>query len=232
MIKKTLAIFLALIFLLLKKIFIRENRVPNKTMDNLSDKLHSLFLYTSFPILFLLWFDLKIDDFSLNIALYGLLFLHIIIIVRYFNPKMLVVKETQTSILTKVTKLGLILFILNWIVFSFGFAVSFFVILLLNNIFYRFIINQIKRQKQQAEFKQQFGEQFSQANYTKEDIASKHIVNLFEEKREISTITKSDIKKQYRIMAKKYHPDVYKGDEKDKFVSINTSYKFLSDFVK
>jgi len=232
MIQKTLAIILALIFLLLKKIFIRENRVPNKIMDNLSDKLHSVFLFTSFPILFLLWFDLKIDDFKINPVLYILLFLHIIIIIRYFNPKMLVVKKTQSSILTTVTKLGLVLFILNWIVFSFGFAVSFFLILLVNNIFYRFIINQIKRQKQQAEFRQQFGEQFSQGNYSKEDIASKHILNLFEEKREISKITKSDIKKQYRIMAKKYHPDVYKGDEKDKFVSINASYKFLNDFVK
>lgn len=232
MIKKTLAIFFALIFLLLKKIFIKENRVPNKMMDNLSDKLHSIFLFTSFPILFLLWFDIKIDDFSLNLALYGLLFFQIIIIVRYFNPKMLVVKKTQSTILTKITRYGLVLFIINWIVFSFGFAFAFFLILLLNNIFYRFIINQIKKQKQQAEFRQQFGEQFSQANYSKEDIATKHIINLFEEKREISTITKSDIKKQYRIMAKKYHPDVYKGDEKDKFVSINTSYKFLSDFVK
>ena len=33
-------------------------------------------------------------------------------------------------------------------------------------------------------------------------------------------------------MAKKYHPDVYKGDEKDKFVSINSSYKFLNDYIK
>jgi len=145
---------------------------------------------------------------------------------------MLVVKKTQSSILTKVTKLGLVLFILNWIVFSFGFAVAFFFILLINNIFYRFIITQINRQKQQAEFKQQFGEQFSQGNYTKENITEKHIINLFEEKREMSTITKSDIKKQYRAMAKKYHPDVYKGDEKDKFVSINASYKFLSDLVQ
>lgn len=30
-------------------------------------------------------------------------------------------------------------------------------------------------------------------------------------------------------MAKKYHPDVYKGDDKDKFTSINASYKFLID---
>ncbi|MGB3751560.1 MAG: hypothetical protein WA945_08325, partial [Arcobacteraceae bacterium] len=122
MIKKTLAIFFALIFLLLKKIFIKENRVPNKTMDNISDKLHSIFLFTSFPILFLLWFDIKIDDFSLNLALYGLLSLQIIIIVRYFNPKMLVVKKTQTAILTKITRYSLVLFIINWIVFSFGFA--------------------------------------------------------------------------------------------------------------
>ena len=232
MIKKTLAIFFALIFILLKKIFIKENRVPNKTMDSLSNKLHSLFLFTSFTILFLLWFDIKIDDFSLNLALYIFLFLQIVMIVRYFNPQMLVTKEIQVSILTKITKVGVILFIFNWIVFSFGFAVSFFFILLINNIFYRFIISQINKQKQQAEFKQQFGEQFNQGNFTREDIATKHISNLFDEKKDIKSLTKSDIKKQYRIMAKKYHPDVYKGNEKDKFVSINASYKFLIDFVK
>ena len=232
MIKKTLAIFFALIFLLLKKIFIKENRVPNKTMDSLSNKLHSSFLFTSFPILFLLWFDIKINGFDLNLALYIFLFLQIVIIVRYFNPQMLETKKMQVSILTKLTKIGLVLFIVNWIVFSFGFAVSFFLILLLNNIFYRFIISQINKQKQQAEFKQQFGEQFSQGNFTREDILTKHISNLFDEKKDINSLTKSDIKKQYRIMAKKYHPDVYKGEEKDKFVSINASYKFLIDFVK
>ena len=41
-----------------------------------------------------------------------------------------------------------------------------------------------------------------------------------------------ELKKQYRIMAKKYHPDVYKGSDKDKFTSINQSYNFLIDLVK
>jgi len=228
MIKKTIAIFFVLIFLILKKIFIKENRIPNKIMDNFSNKLHSLFLFSSFITLYLLWFDIRINSFSLNTALYIMLFLNIVVIVRYFNPQMLISKETQVSILKKVNKVSLLLFISNWILFSFGFAFAFLLILLVNNLFYIFIISQINRQKQQEAFKQQFGE----GTYSNEDIIKKHIINLFEKELEVETITKSDVKKQYRVMAKRYHPDVYKGDQKDKFVSINTSYKFLSDYIK
>jgi len=228
MIKKTLAIFFALIFLILKKIFIKENRIPNKTMDNFSNKLHSLFIFTSFPILYLLWFDIHVDSFSINLILYIFLFLQIVIIVRYFNPQMLIVKETQVKILYKIKKISLLFFIFNWVIFSFGFAFLFVIVLLLNNIFYLFIINQINKQKEQAEFKKQFGE----GQYSKEDAVKKHIRNLFESNIEVNSLTKSNIKKQYRSMAKKYHPDVYKGNEKDKFTSINLSYNFLLDLVK
>jgi len=228
MIKKTFAIIFALIFLLLKKIFIKENRLPNKTMDNFSNRLHSVFLYSSFPILYLLWFDISINKVSLTIPLYIFLFLQIVIIIRYFNSLMLVPKKSQIKTLQIINKLALFLFIGNWIVFGFGFTFAFLIILLLNNIFYTFIINQLEKQKQQAEFKKQFGE----GNFSNEDIVQKHIINLFESKRTLETLTKSDIKKQYRNMAKKYHPDVYKGEEKDKFTSINSSYNFLLDHVK
>ena len=228
MIKNTLAILFALIFLVLKKIFIKKNRVPNKTMDAFSNNLHSLFLFTSFPTLYILWFDISINAFAINLPLYIFLFLHIVIIIRYFNPQMLIQKELQTQILQKIKKVALLLFIFNWIVFSFGFAMAFIAILLLNNIFYIFIINQINKQKEQAEFKKQFGE----GNYSQDDIVKQHVYNLFESHIEINTLTKSDIKKQYRTMAKKYHPDVYKGNEKDKFSSINLSHKYLIDWVK
>ena len=228
MIKKTLAIFFALIFLILKKIFVKENRIPNKKMDSISNKLHSIFIFTSFPIIYLLWFDLKLYDIDINTPLYIFLILQIIIVIRYFNPQMLITKEKQVSLLKKINKISLLVFITNWIFLSFGFAFSFLIILLLNNLFYTFIINQMNKQKEQAEFKQQFGD----GNYTKEDIVKKHIINLFESSRDINTLTKSDVKRQYRNMAKKYHPDVYKGDEKDKFTSINKSYNFLLDLLK
>lgn len=228
MIKKTLAIFFALIFLILKKIFVKENRIPNKRMDNFSNVLHSLFIFTSFPIIYLLWFDLTINNIDLNLPLYIILILQFIIIVRYFNPQMLITKDTQVNLLQKINKVSLLIFITNWIFLSFGFSLIFIIVLLLNNLFYTFLINQIKKQKEQAEFKQQFGE----GNYTKEDIVKKHIINLFESSMDINTLTKSDVKKQYRNMAKKYHPDVYKGDEKDKFNSINKSYNFLLDILK
>jgi hypothetical protein len=198
-------------------------------MDGLANKLHSLFIYTSFPILYLLWFNLYEYNVDINSILYIILFLEIIVIIRYFNPQMLVTKVTQVKLLKTINKVSLLVFISNWVLLSFGFALSFLLILLLNNIFYTFIINQIKKQKEQAEFKKQFGEE---GRYSKEDIVEKHILNLFEANKEVSSITKSDVKKQYRNMAKKYHPDVYKGSEKDKFTSINQSYNFLLDFVK
>lgn len=228
MIKKILKIFLAIVLLLIKKIFVRENRVPHKIMDSLANKLHSVFVFTSFPLLYLLWFDISINSIALNNFLYIILFLQFVMIVRYFNPEMLKEKQLQSKIVKKIKKFLLVIFILNWLSFSFLFALSFLILLLINNAFYIFIINQINKQKEQAEFKKQFGE----GEYSKKDILQKHIRNLFESDLDVKQLTRSEIKKQYRTMAKKYHPDVYKGNEKDKFTSINLSYNFLLDLVK
>ncbi len=227
MIKKVIKIFFSIIFVILKKIFIRKNRVPNKKMDNFSNKLHSIFIFTSFLSLYLLYFDIKIDSFSINTLIYILLFVQIVIIIRYFNPQMLIVKQKQVKILKRINTFSLFIFIANWIFLSLLFSIAFVAILLLNNIFYTFIINQINKQKEKEEFEKQFGE----GSYSKDDISKKHILNLFEENLNPKSLSKSSIKKQYRIMAKKYHPDVYTGDEKDKFASINLSYNFLLDFI-
>jgi len=197
-------------------------------MDNLANKLHSLFIFTSFPILYLSLFHIEINTYSLNNILYLTLFLQFVITIRYFNPEMLKEKKLQVKLIKNVKKILLILFIINWISFSFMFAFSFLILFLMNYAFYVFIINQINKQKEQASFKQQFGE----GNYSKKDIIKKHIFNLFESDLDKETITRSDIKKQYRIMAKRYHPDVYKGEEQDKFTSINLSYNFLLDLIK
>jgi len=228
MIKIIITTFLAMIFFIIKKIFVRENRVPHKIMDNIANKLHTGFIYTSIPTLYILLFDIYIDSFSLNTLLKIFLFLQFVFVIRYFNPQMLIVKKTQVKIVKQINKLSLFIFITNWIFISFGFSILFLIVLIINNIFYQFIINQINKQKEQEEFKQQFGE----GNYSKQDIVKKHILNLFESDFDKNQLTRSDIKKQYRAMAKKYHPDVYKGNEEDKFVSINSSYKFLLDFVK
>jgi len=197
-------------------------------MDNLANKLHSLFIFTSFPILYLSLFHIEINTYSLNNILYLTLFLQFVITIRYFNPEMLKEKKLQVKLIKNVKKILLIIFIINWISFSFMFAFSFLILFLMNYAFYVFIINQINKQKEQAAFKQQFGE----GNYSKKDIIKKHIFNLFESDLDKETITRSDIKKQYRIMAKRYHPDVYKGEEQDKFTSINLSYNFLLDLIK
>ncbi|SFZ97603.1 heat shock protein [hydrothermal vent metagenome] len=43
-------------------------------------------------------------------------------------------------------------------------------------------------------------------------------------------ITKSDIKKQYRFLSKKYHPDI--GGDAIKQEQLNLSYKFLMKYIE
>ena len=43
-------------------------------------------------------------------------------------------------------------------------------------------------------------------------------------------ITKNDIKKQYRFLAAKYHPD--KGGETEKMERINHAYKLLTGYIE
>ncbi len=229
MIKKTIKFFLIVFLFLTKKIFVRKHRVPHKIMDNFANKLHSIFIFISIPTLYILWFDIEIYSFSINSVLYLLLFLQFVLIIRYFNPLMLKEKKLQSKIIKQTNRWSLIIFIVNWVFLSFLFSLAFIIILFINYGFYIFIINQIHKQKEQEEFKKQFGEN---GNYSKEDIVKKHIVNLFESNVNIDQLTRAEIKKQYRLMAKKYHPDVYNGSENDKFVSINLSYKFLIDLVK
>ena len=42
-------------------------------------------------------------------------------------------------------------------------------------------------------------------------------------------ITKDDIKKQYKELAKRYHPDVYGSNEK--MTEINLAYKVIMDYI-
>ncbi|MBU3014100.1 J domain-containing protein [Poseidonibacter lekithochrous] len=228
MIKKILKIFLAVILLLIKKIFVRKNRVAHKIMDALANKFHSIFIVTSFSFLYISLLNIHIKEYSLNPLLYVLLFLQFVVIIRYFNPEMLKIKPLQSRIITLIKKVSLVLFIVNWVFVSFLFSLSFIAIFFINYGLYVFIINQINKQKEQEEFKKQFGE----GNYSSKDIVKKHVENLFEANIDEKQLTRNEIKKQYRLMAKKYHPDVYDGTDNDKFASINLSYNFLLDLVK
>ncbi len=42
-------------------------------------------------------------------------------------------------------------------------------------------------------------------------------------------ITKDDIKRQYKMLAKKYHPDVYK--DSSKMIEINKAYELLMEYI-
>lgn len=47
------------------------------------------------------------------------------------------------------------------------------------------------------------------------------------------TATQEEIKKSYKRLAKKYHPDIYKGDDaEERFKEINAAYEVLSDEQK
>jgi flagellar biosynthesis/type III secretory pathway M-ring protein FliF/YscJ len=230
MIKKILAFFLAFTLLIIKKIFIRDHPVPHKIMDPFSNKLHSLFIYTSLIGMYAAMIEIEVFDYSLDSIIYLVLFLQFVLIIRYFNQRMLEEKEQQIKLVKNISRFSFVLFIANWIFFTFGFAVAFILMTLVNYAFYVFINNQIKRAKEQEEFKKQFGQEAQ--NYSKADIVKTHISNLFEEEKDINSITKSDIKKQYRKMAKKYHPDVCQEEDKDKFASINTSYNYLLELVE
>ena len=43
-------------------------------------------------------------------------------------------------------------------------------------------------------------------------------------------IKKDDIKKQYRVLAKKYHPDICK--DKSKFIEIQKAYELLMEYIE
>ena len=48
---------------------------------------------------------------------------------------------------------------------------------------------------------------------------------------DIKDINPTSLKKQYKLMAKKYHPDINKDDEnaEEKFKQISSAYKALCD---
>lgn len=43
-------------------------------------------------------------------------------------------------------------------------------------------------------------------------------------------VTKDEIKKQYKYLVKKYHPDIYK--DSSKILEINSAYKLLMEYIE
>ncbi len=58
------------------------------------------------------------------------------------------------------------------------------------------------------------------------------IINYYDVLEVKRTASQQAIKKSYRIMAKKYHPDVYKGDKGERFRLISEAYETLSNQMK
>ena len=48
----------------------------------------------------------------------------------------------------------------------------------------------------------------------------------------VPTVSSKDLKQSYLKLAKKYHPDVYKGTMKDHFKKVNEAYMTLKNPLK
>lgn len=76
----------------------------------------------------------------------------------------------------------------------------------------------------------------SRTERTKKPAPSNYVINYYEVLGLHIKASKEDIVKQYRLLIKQYHPDVYKGENKEEalqiFYKIRESYEVLSDDEK
>lgn len=126
---------------------------------------------------------------------------------------------------------SIVIFIVNVLIFTWSFAFGVFFISFLAKLLYIEFPKAQERIKAQNEFKQQFGDINTDTKIDEETILKKHIENLFEENIPFETIDNSMLKKQFRKMAKIYHPDTNAGEHNDRFHSIKLSYDFLKSKI-
>lgn len=204
------------------KIFIRPNskNIQEPFFNNLSNYAHSFFIYTLPFSYYLAIFDTYLFSKSINLYIFTLLFFQILITVRYINPLLLQEKKTQIDIVLKINKVSLLIFIGHWLLFSFWLAFVFLLITFLFNIIYISILK-IGKHNTQDEYSPHFHNNYH---------FKKHLNILFESPFNIEDLTLPILKKQFRKMAKKYHPDVNNANS-DKFIEIKKSYDFLKSYI-
>jgi hypothetical protein len=129
----------------------------------------------------------------------------------------LLMQNESLSIVSKLIKYSFIIYILYLILSNF----TTFLLILVSFciIIYIFIYTQINKLKQNLNSKQNFNFNFNQNSFHNfnENNFSQNIHNELKKAKEFfgfyNKPTKDEIKKQYRKLAKKYHPDVNNGDD-------------------
>lgn len=210
---------------LLKLIFIKKTISTNRFNNKLFSSLHTIWLPIAIAAALLDTLDVIDSLTSISIIL-----IHFILIIRNINPLMFKKKEKISVFANNLLRYSLLIFIFNVFVFTWSFAFGFFFLSVIGRLLYVELPNVQENMKKQEEFKQQFGEY--DGNINEKAITAKHIENLFNKELSLDQIDEKILKKQFRDMAKLYHPDKNNGEHDDKFHSIKQSYDFLREKIK
>lgn len=159
----------------------------------------------------------------------SIILLHLFLAFRKISPAVFQNKSIVVDIANILFRYSILIFIFNVFVFTWSFAFGLFFLSLVAKLLYIELPKAQERIKEQNEFKQQFGDLKGDIN--QDTITKKHIQNLFEKEITIEQIDQKVLKKQFRNMAKKYHPDANKGEHNDRFHSIKLSYDYLKEKI-
>jgi len=209
---------------LLKKIFVKDRPSTNKTINNIFSFLHTIWLPSS--IVFATLDTIGTIDSLTSVSIVSI---HLILIIRNVNPLMFQKKEKISNFTNGIFRFTILLFIFNVFVFTWSFAFAILLLSLIGRLLYIELPKSQEKMKEQNEFKQQFNDFDGDINDT--TITKKHIENLFEKDIALENIDQKSLKKQFRDLAKIYHPDKNNGEHNDRFHSIKQSYDYLKEKI-
>jgi hypothetical protein len=219
-----------------KKIFNirRSPKKHNKTMEKIADFLHGSLLFSSVFLFYLFFLDEKILNISLNIPIFLFFSANLYLIHKFSGKDFLQPKPIQRTISHFLNKYSIFLFIIHWIFLSFWAGAGIFVLTTFLAINYIYAVDFLRARPtfDRASFSYSYNHSYNQSSGRRpysSNLRKEHIKNLFEEDKPFDSLNKEIIKRQYKKIAKKYHPDLYSG-EPAKFQSIQESYQFLLKF--
>lgn len=207
----------------LKIIFVKDT-ITNPKTNNFFSLLHTLWFPTAITVALLDTLGVVSSFVSISIIL-----IHFILIIRNINPLMFERKEKIANFANQILKYSILIFIINVFTFSWSFAFGILTLSVFARLLYVDLPASKEKMKQQNQFKEQFGEFSGEIN--EETIIKKHIENLFEKNIPLESIDATSLKKQFRHMAKIYHPDKNNGEHDDRFHSIKQSYDYLKEKI-
>lgn len=210
---------------ILKLIFVKNRVSTNKFNNKLFNTLHTVWFPSAIVVAFL-----DVLGLISTLTSFLIILIHLILIIRNVNPMMFEKKDKLIEFINRVFRFSLLIFIFNVIVFTWSFAFGFLFISIIARVLYIELPKTQEKMKEQNEFKQQFGE--FDGSIDEQTIVKKHIDNLFEKDISLQSIDEKILKKQFRDMAKIYHPDKNNGEHDDRFHSIKQSYDYLKEKVK